>query len=116
MDGIFTRKQLLRIAAACESTGRDELEAMIRQVLSADFEPDLFLLAPARGTDWIPVEERLPDRDGPVLIYAPSADADCPLIYVAWHDPSGPEWSGLPRPWLDAITHWLPLPKHPEKK
>lgn len=65
---------------------------------------------------WIPVTERLPDSDGLVLIFAPSADPGKPLMQSAWYDPhpDGIGWSFLPKNWINAITHWMPMPPPPE--
>lgn len=56
----------------------------------------------------------LPKVDAPCIVYAESADPDKPMIYQAWYDPSF-GWSLLPRVWIDAITHWMPMPKPPNK-
>lgn len=63
---------------------------------------------------WISVKDRMPDKDGMVLIYAPSADEDKPLICCAWYDPSGFGWSLIVGAWGEAITHWMPLPEPPK--
>lgn len=67
-------------------------------------------------TDWISVDDRLPTEDNRYLVLIPTLDDDLPSIALAWYNP-GPEytigWSLLPRPLLEAITHWMPLPEPP---
>jgi hypothetical protein len=62
--------------------------------------------------NWISVKDKLPDEDGLVFIYAPSADKNKPLKQTAWYDPKY-GWSLLPQIWIDAITHWMYLPEDP---
>ena len=62
-------------------------------------------------TSWIACADAVPQENGLYIIYAPSLDEDCPLIVViSWHKG---EWSGLVPMWLEAITHWMPLPEPP---
>jgi len=65
-----------------------------------------------RMTRWIACADTMPTSDALYLIHAPSLDETSPLITVAWYEP-GVGWSGLARMWLDAITHWMPLPEPP---
>ena len=63
---------------------------------------------------WIPVTERLPEREKDVLVY--DADNDEMHVWAFFCDADGDGWvdaAGNMRPWLDA-THWMPLPKPPE--
>ena len=62
---------------------------------------------------WVPISERLPDKDALYIVHAPSADPERPLIHVAWYEPDGYGWSFLPKVWTDAITHWMPMPDAP---
>lgn len=62
---------------------------------------------------WISIEDQLPKEDRLYLIYAISGDIRCPLITTAWFDPRDKRWSFLPIIWIDAITHWMPLPEPP---
>ena len=62
---------------------------------------------------WISIEDKLPDKDAVYLIHAPSADPDKPFIHIAWYDPDF-GWSLLPKVWIPAITHWMPLPEPPK--
>ncbi len=65
--------------------------------------------------EWIALADQLPTRDDRYLVYAPSADPDKPLIITAWYNPTNPTnpWSLLPEIWIDAITHWMEIPKPP---
>ena len=68
---------------------------------------------------WIPVSERLPDRNENVLIYIPAA---AEKTYIASLDEGGMWFSSDPT--ADAYslgedgapTHWMPLPEPPEVK
>jgi hypothetical protein len=62
---------------------------------------------------WIKIKDKLPDKDGPCLFFAPSADPDQPLISRCWFTP-GQGFSLVPVCFLDSITHWMPLPDWPE--
>lgn len=66
-----------------------------------------------KSNEWISVKDILPDKDGPVLIYAPSADKDKPFIMMAWYDPSGFGWTA-PKFLLKHITYWMYLPEPPK--
>ena len=62
---------------------------------------------------WIPIGDKMPDKDGMYIIHAESLDEDSPLITLAWYDPlSG--WSLMPAAFVDFITHWMPLPDKPK--
>lgn len=63
---------------------------------------------------WIKVTESSPSEDNKYLVFAPSAYKDKPFIHVARFDPTGFGWSLLPKVWIDAITHWMPLPEPPK--
>lgn len=62
---------------------------------------------------WIPVTERLPEKDQEVLIFLFGEDP-----YIAWHN--GEYWCtedfrlDEPDDWQP--THWFPLPKQPESE
>ncbi len=62
---------------------------------------------------WIPVAERLPDKDALYIVCAPSADPDRPMLSIAWYDPRGFGWSLLAGVWIEALTHWMPMPEPP---
>jgi hypothetical protein len=67
---------------------------------------------------WIPVTDRLPDKDGSYLILNKRKyifDAEYESIYKSfgcWHefvDGAGNEWIAYKE-----ITHWMPLPEPPK--
>jgi hypothetical protein len=47
------------------------------------------------------------------MIFAESLDEDRPMINIAWYSDNG-EFGGLPDVWLEAISHWMPLPGPPD--
>jgi hypothetical protein len=70
------------------------------------------------GNPWIPVSERLPDRNVNVLVCIPAADEK---IYIASLDEGGMWFSSDPA--ADAYSlgehgapsHWMPLPAPPRE-
>lgn len=60
---------------------------------------------------WTPIAT-LPERDASYLVFCRSADPRSPLTTTAWFQP-GVGWSALPQCWVEAITHWMELPKPP---
>ena len=72
---------------------------------------------PSVTSGWISVKDRLPDKDGVVLIYAKRVItgvlAEC--VDTVFYDAVTKGFPvGRCREWLDAITHWMPLPAPPE--
>jgi len=62
---------------------------------------------------WTACKDAMPDKDALYIIHAPSLDENSPFITTAWYNPAVSEWSGLVPVWLEAITHWMPLPDPP---
>lgn len=54
----------------------------------------------------------LPTEDAQYIIFAPSADPDHPLKTIAWFTP-GFGWSLLTDEFIQALTHWMPMPQNP---
>jgi hypothetical protein len=75
-------------------------------------------LSPSGSSAWIKCSDRLPDKDGPVLVYAPrlsEADIDDPTIQVMWFWPEKERGfmlgaQGVPN---KDVTHWMPIPEPP---
>jgi hypothetical protein len=59
-------------------------------------------------TRWIPVEERLPEHDLPVMTIS-YGDYE-----IAFYD--GEEWFDNQKEWTDGVTHWMELPALPVVK
>ena len=66
--------------------------------------------------EWIAIKDRLPKKDAPYLVFAESADPKKPFIQIAWYNPLGMSWSLIPTVWINAITHWMPLPRRPKAR
>lgn len=60
-------------------------------------------------TTWIPVSERLPERDVDVLTYHRNGSFD--YQYVSWIDDYSGEWAGFIGNLSDEVLAWMPLPK-----
>ena len=56
---------------------------------------------------WIPVTERLPEKTGSYLVYVYYEVTE--MNY--WHG----KWHRLGDDYTKAVTHWMPLPKPPQK-
>ena len=61
---------------------------------------------------WIPVEERLPEKEGIYLVYEPWVYGVNALWFVLGMD--GLPNSTTKKEW-ETVTHWHPLPKGPEE-
>ena len=65
---------------------------------------------------WVPVSERLPESNKPVLVYYLSAYWLNPSMSVALHF-NGDRWRQLiGGEDMNAVTHWMPLPEPPEQE
>lgn len=60
-------------------------------------------------TRWIPVSERLPERDVDVLTYHRNESYD--YQYVSWIDDYSGEWVGFMGSLSDEVLAWMPLPE-----
>lgn len=63
---------------------------------------------------WKSVTEELPSVEGLYLVYAESADEDCPLMITIWWFLASKRWD-LVKHWNEAISHWALMPAPPEK-
>ena len=99
---------------ACADVGNDEYDItyMLENLPSTD-----------RQTEWIPVSERLPEKDGRYLVTYPLLRRDDLWVATAWYGtppmPSRPvkgkcffvsddEWGDVP---YDDVVAWMPLPE-----
>ena len=80
-----------------------------------------FQVAVASKPRWIPVTERLPERDGQVLTYYgfDHGDGYLGMMFIQALD----YYANDPRPHFQhecfhgmKVTHWMPLPKPPEEE
>ena len=72
--------------------------------------------------EWISVKDRLPDKDGWYLVYAPGYWGNSRIYgldgmaYSNFKRNYKDHWGierGAGRGWPGIITHWMPLPKAP---
>lgn len=63
---------------------------------------------------WINLSEKKPLEDKLYLVHVLTLDPNKPYINTAWYDPNY-GWSLLPEVFVDSITHWMHLPKPPDK-
>jgi hypothetical protein len=64
------------------------------------------------NSPWIPIKD-LPQKEGPYLVFIPSADPLKPFMEKAWYDPRGFGWSLIPDVLIKGITDWMPMPPPP---
>jgi hypothetical protein len=62
--------------------------------------------------NWISIKDELPDKTGWYLIFAESEQPGKPFINMAFFN--GKKFIGLVDVWLNAISHWMPLPGPPD--
>lgn len=60
-------------------------------------------------SEWISVEERLPESTSPYIVYGGGP------VWMAWYLPRECRWEGLHREPIQGITHWMPLPLPPQE-
>jgi uncharacterized protein DUF551 len=61
-----------------------------------------------RKKAWIPVADRLPQKDAVVLMAVEVEEGE--NVWAGWHDDEG--WFTMDGTEVD-VTHWMPLPKAP---
>lgn len=75
--------------------------------------------------EWVSVEERLPQKDGWYLVYAPGYWGNSKIFgldgfaYSNFKHNYKVHWGierGAGRGWLGIVTHWMPLPAPPGKE
>jgi hypothetical protein len=57
---------------------------------------------------WIPVGERLPEDDDPVLVSWRGY-----MVGIAWFTKKG-KWRDIEGKFPETVTHWMPMPLPPE--
>ena len=63
-----------------------------------------------RKSEWISVDERLPDKEGTYLTYTDKDNVDLD-IFCIYPSHGTKFWSGERR---GKVTHWMPLPEAPK--
>lgn len=66
-------------------------------------------------SEWIDVNDRLPDTEAVVLVWAPNPYTS---YFIAFRLPRSGEWCILNYDELTPgpVTHWMPLPNPPKKE
>ena len=71
-----------------------------------------------RKSEWISVDERLPDKFGKYLVYRKSHYAS--YVDILAYDTNRSVWYFFDSEWgdceVDNVTHWMPLPEAPKMK
>ena len=78
----------------------DEIEDRLSAIPAADVRP----------VEWIPVTERLPEKDGWYLV------SDGFISWTAMFLGEKTVWAGNFKFGLTGITHWMPLPEPPKEE
>lgn len=77
-------------------------------------------LLAAAAREWIPVTERLPENEKPVLVFVGYADSMIGFMTVSTYFAFEPEphwqWDGLVKDREQKTLFWMPLPEAPEKR
>ena len=92
------------------------MDELVKRLREADIShPPVYLFGRAADAKeelskprWIPVTERLPEKNGSYLVYVYGevTEMNC------WHG----KWHRLGDDYTKAVTHWMPLPQPPEEK
>jgi hypothetical protein len=61
---------------------------------------------------WIPVTERLPEHEDPVLCFIKNGQQDIPQLDKFENLWVGMQWTYK----RHAVTHWMPLPEPPKEE
>jgi hypothetical protein len=93
----------------------EEALSLLARLPADELEPDELEPVELEPLDevlrWVDVDERLPDEDRLVLVYAPDSTSErvwpAYVIDDAWHCPSGFAKN-------DVVTHWAELPVGPK--
>lgn len=118
IDGNILRKWCEKIIdQACHPATVQIGEVFLEKVRSM---PTLTL-----PNEWVSVEERLPQKDGWYLVYAPGYWGNSKIFgldgfaYSNFKHNYKVHWGierGAGRGWLGIVTHWMPLPAPPGKE
>lgn len=74
---------------------------------------DVAFTALREQSEWISVEERLPDPFVSVLGYCPDEDP-LPTVHECYLSGYG-QWCSAQVYGMEKVTHWMPLPEPPEE-
>ena len=127
MDDLISRKDLMKKIA--HHTVHDSMSYVTfeRSTVYEMVKGDMFGLvkdAPAVASmpRWISVEERLPEDDANVLVYAIGNNENSCIAMTSYtHNLHGFHIEGWRSPWQyffyeHKITHWMPLPPAPKEE
>ena len=75
---------------------------------ASDYEKAADAIEELSKPKWIPVTERLPEKNGSYLVYVYGEATE--MNY--WHG----KWHRLRDDYTKAVTHWMPLPEPPKEE
>ena len=101
-------KNICRVTQACHGvcnpTNKCNAYKYAKRVIEAGYEP---------RSEWISVDERLPDEDGEYLTW------NGLIYFLIWFNASLGLWNvsedGDTSSAISGVTHWMPLPEPPKK-
>lgn len=64
--------------------------------------------ASAGFVGWIPVAERMPEKNTPVLVFTSGVVTEMEWDGYGWYYGANEVWEGI-----HTVTHWMPLPEPP---
>lgn len=88
------------MTGCCEMTHHEYFIKNRHLLSEPPYHPDSF------ENQWIPVSERLPEKQGKYLVYCPRGEYG--KVYSA-------EFISVFHTGDEEVTHWQPLPKEPDK-
>jgi hypothetical protein len=104
-----------------EDTGSDTFAHGLRNGFLAGYRAASELNSSNNSNGWISVKDRLPEADELVICFGRAFCQNGPSVeqgrYNKWGQWQNCEWDGCGGyEYFDEVTHWMPLPKPPEKE
>ena len=102
MDELISRKAVLKIFGDVHPLDYNA-RAYVKQI------EELPTISQTNTAEWIPVSERLPERDVDVLAYCKNVCFE--YQYILWIDDYSGKWVGFDGRCSDKVLAWMPLPE-----